>query len=169
MGLLLFVLLVAWPVTELYVAAMVAGEVGWGPTLLLLLGLSLLGVVVLRSSGRAWRTVSGSAVPTTGSPLPPAGTGATAVEAGFQLLAGLLLLVPGFVNSAVGLLLLLPPVRIGLAALGGRWLNRRFPRWQATVTRIRVVNPTGDVVPGEVVDPDRPPRRPDSEEPPELR
>lgn len=168
MGLLIFVVLVVWPVTELYVASLVAGELGWGLTVLLLLALSLLGVVVLRSSGRAWRTVSAEATRSSAA-VPPGRTGAAAVEAGFQLLAGVLLLVPGLVSAALGLLLLLPPVRVGLTALGGRWLNRRFPHWQATVTRIRVVNPNGEVVRGEVVDPDAPRRRPDGEGPPQLR
>lgn len=161
MGLVVFVVLVAWPVTELYVASLVAGQIGWGPTLLALLVLSAIGVLVLRSSGRAWRTVAASATPRAGSALPPTGTGTAAADAGFQLLAGLLLLVPGFVGAGVGLLLLLPPVRVLVIALGGRWLFRRFPHWQATMTRIRVAGHFGDVVEGEVVDgdvvdPDRP-------------
>jgi UPF0716 protein FxsA len=45
------------------------------------------------------------------------------------LLAGLLLLVPGFVTDAVGLLLLIPPVRAGV---------RRFVRWRF-MRRVEVV------------------------------
>lgn len=168
MGLLVFVVLVAWPVTEIYVASLVAGQIGWGLTLLALLALSALGVLVLRSSGRAWRTVAASATPRTGAPLPPTGTASAAADAGFQLLAGLLLLVPGFVSAAVGLLLLLPPVRVVVIALGGRWLFRRFPHWQATMTRIRVAGHFGDVVQGDVVDPDRPPGDRGPGEPPAL-
>ena len=42
--------------------------------------------------------------------------GAHLVDGGLLLLAGFLLLVPGFITSAFGLLLLLPPVRPWLAA-----------------------------------------------------
>jgi UPF0716 protein FxsA len=45
------------------------------------------------------------------------------------LLAGLLLLIPGFVTDAVGLLLLIPPVRAGV---------RRFVRWRF-LRRVEVV------------------------------
>jgi UPF0716 family protein affecting phage T7 exclusion len=48
---------------------------------------------------------------------------------GFWLLvAGLLLLVPGFVTDIAGLLLLLPPVRWGAK----RWTARRFGRSPST-------------------------------------
>ena len=168
MGLLVLVLLVVWPVTEIYVAVLVADQIGGGLTLLALMALSGLGVLVLRGSGRAWRTVAANAAPTAGSPLPPTGTGAAAADAGFRLLAGLLLLVPGFVTGAVGLLLLFPPVRALAIAATGSWIVRRFPTLRATMTRVRIVGAGGDVIPGTVVDPDQPPRRGDGESPPEL-
>ena len=40
------------------------------------------------------------------------------------LLAGALMLTPGFITDAVGLLLLLPPVRAGLRAVVRRRLGR---------------------------------------------
>lgn len=169
MGLLIFVLLVAWPVTEIYVTVEVASSIGWGWTLLALLALSGLGVLVLRGTGRAWRTVGAAAAPTAQSPLPPAGTGAAAADAGLRVLAGVLLVLPGFVGGALGLLLLFPPARALVIAVAGSWLVRRFPTWQASVTRIRVVGHTGDVVPGEVVDPDRDARGPRDGDPPALR
>jgi len=169
MGLLFFILLVAWPVTELYVAVLVGQQIGAGWTLLLLLGLSALGVLVLRSNGRAWRTVLADAAPTTGAMLPPPGTGAAAADAGFRLLAGLLLLVPGFVSGAVGLVLLFPPVRALVIAVTGSWMVRRFPTMRTTMMRVRIVGGAGDVVPGQVVDPDHPEPPPDDGEPPALR
>src|SRR5262249_22729534 len=48
--------------------------------------------------------------------------GAELVEGFLLLVAGLLLIIPGFVSDAVGLLLVFPPTR----ALGGRLLQRRF-------------------------------------------
>jgi UPF0716 protein FxsA len=43
-------------------------------------------------------------------------------DGGLLAAAGFLLLVPGFVTDAVGLVLLVPPVRSGAR----RWLGRRF-------------------------------------------
>jgi UPF0716 protein FxsA len=168
MGLLFFLLLVAWPVTELYVAVLVGQQVGAGWTLLLLLGLSALGVLVLRSNGRAWRTVLADATPTPGTAIPPPGTGAAAADAGFRLLAGLLLLVPGFVSGVVGLILLFPPARALAIAVTGNWVVRRFPTMRTTMTRVRIVGGGGDVVPGQVVDPDRPEPPPDDPSPPAV-
>jgi UPF0716 protein FxsA len=48
------------------------------------------------------------------------------------LLAGVLLVIPGFVTDAVGLLLLIPPVRAGV---------RRFVRWRF-MRRVEVVRVT---------------------------
>jgi len=154
MGRVLFLLFLAWPIAELSVAVVVAQQVGATLTMVLLLGLSALGVLVLRSNGRAWRTVAADAVPASGSGLPPSGTGAAAADAGFRLLAGLLLLVPGFISAAFGLVLLFPPVRSLAIAATGNWVVRRFPTLRATMTHIRIVGAGGNVVPGQVVDPD---------------
>src|SRR5207237_3369238 len=51
------------------------------------------------------------------------------VDGGLILLAGALMLTPGFITDAVGLLLLLPPVRAGLRAV----VRRRMAR-ASTVT-----------------------------------
>jgi UPF0716 protein FxsA len=168
MGRIFFLVLIGWPIAELYVAVLVGQQVGGPVTLLLLLSLSALGVLVLRSNGRAWRTVAAGAQPASGTGLPPVGTGAAAADAGFRLLAGLLLLVPGFISAAFGLVLLFPPVRSLAIAASGNWVVRRFPTLRATMTHIRIVGAGGDIVPGQVVDPegDGPPRNGSS--PPEL-
>ena len=49
-----------------------------------------------------------------------------------RLGAGVLLTVPGFVTDAVGLALLVPPVRRGVAALMRRRWSRRAPTITAT-------------------------------------
>lgn len=58
--------------------------------------------------------------------------GAALFDGALILVAGTLLLTPGFVTDAVGLLLLVPPVRAGVRA----FLRRRF------TTRVRVVRDT---------------------------
>ena len=51
----------------------------------------------------------------------------------------------------VGLLLLLPPVRALARAAAGNAMVRRYPTMQATMTRVRIYTPPGDVVQGHVV------------------
>jgi UPF0716 protein FxsA len=82
--------------------------------------------------------------------------GAAAADTSLLFVAGLLLLVPGFVTGLVGLALLIPPLRTVLIALLGGWVGRRVRRSETAsgvFTRI-VVWGGGDVVPGQVVPPD---------------
>ena len=59
--------------------------------------------------------------------------------------------------GAIGLLMLVPPVRTLVRVGVGNAVLRRYPSVSATITRVRVVRP-GDVVPGEVIDPNDPGR-----------
>ncbi|MFU8851832.1 FxsA family protein [Micromonospora sp. SL1-18] len=90
---------------ELIVFILVGRGVGFGAALLLVLAASLLGLVLLRREGmRAWRGFRAAAE--SGQPPGPR------VTDGLVGLAGALLLaLPGLVTGAVGLLLLVPPVR----------------------------------------------------------
>jgi len=164
-GLLVFVVLVAWPITEIYVATLAAARFGWGPTLLAILVLSLLGLWVMRSTVRSARSAMAGLDPRR---VPPTGTGVTAAHASLRFLAGFLLFVPGLVSDALGLLLLVPLVRTVVIALVGQAVVRRFAGSSTTLTRVRLWT-GGDVVAGEVVDPfeDRPePPGPPRELPP---
>jgi UPF0716 protein FxsA len=115
-------LLLIYTVVELAAVVALVSTVGWGWTLLVLLATSLL----------AW----GVLAPMAGSQLlrqlrqlrsdPGAVSDGTMVA-----LATVLILVPGLVTTALGLLLLVPPIRSlarpGLTALGVRGLRRRMP------------------------------------------
>jgi UPF0716 protein FxsA len=167
MGLVAFVIFVVLPIAEIYVMVLIAGQVGWGPTLVVLASLSLLGVLVLRGTGRAAREIARSTQSMSMAEVPRAGT--QAADAGFRLLAGVLLVIPGFLTGLVGLLLLLPPVRALARIAAGNRMIRRYPGLQTTFTRIRLTTDPGNVVPGEVVDPDDHgpgPGRDEGEEPP---
>jgi UPF0716 protein FxsA len=76
--------------------------------------------------------------------------GAAAARAALLFLAGLLIFLPGFISDAVGLVLLLPPVRAVLQAATAAWFVRRF----TSVTGpggVPVWTRRGRVVPGQVV------------------
>jgi UPF0716 protein FxsA len=83
------------------------------------------------------------------------------------LVAGLLLLFPGYVTDVLGLVLLLPPVRAVLKVWIGqrvdrtlRSLNLTVLRWDDRTGRLtRTDYASGDIVTGEVVD-DEPPDEP---------
>jgi UPF0716 protein FxsA len=154
-GLLLLVLV------ELAVSIVVGRAIGAGWTVLLLLLLSVLGVVVLRGAAvRAVRSLSGTG---------PGGTVVTprdrlrdGGDVAWTVMGGALLVVPGFVTAAAGLLLAAPPTRrllrpllgrgAGLLAirllggpLVGRMAGARIVQGdvvQATVVDVEVVPPT---------------------------
>jgi UPF0716 protein FxsA len=96
---------VVWAVAEVFVAIQVAHAIGALATVLLLLVSWPLGWWALRAQGRAaWRRL-GAAVSEGRSP------GREVLDGVLVLLGGVLLIVPGFIADALGVLALLPPTR----------------------------------------------------------
>ena len=134
---LLVALLIIVPVVELFVIVQVAHWIGVWETLFLLVTVSLLGawmvkiqgIGVLRRISDDWRN---RRVPAR-----------SLVDGVLLLLAGALLLIPGFVTDIIGLMLLVPPVRAGIRnGLIGRWTRK----YLAVTVRSRPVQtrpPTG--------------------------
>jgi UPF0716 protein FxsA len=109
---------------ELYVLVQVASAIGVLNALGLLLAISIIGGWIVKRQGvamfqRAQLQITAGRMPTK-----------EMADGVLLLLAGLLLLVPGFVTSAFGVLLLLPPVR---AVVRGVLVRR----WTGKVTVIR--------------------------------
>lgn len=99
------VLLIAWPIAEIYVAIQVAGAIGVPATILLLILGWPLGVWAIRSQGSAaWRRLQ-VAVAERRTPA------REVLDGVLILLGGLMLMIPGFITDAIGILLLLPPTR----------------------------------------------------------
>jgi UPF0716 protein FxsA len=100
--LLAFVLV---PLAEIYVIYRVGSVLGLPLTLAVLLLVSMLGAALVKREGlRAWRALRLAMV----SGTPPT---RELADGGLILLGGGLLLTPGFLTDAVGLLLVLPPTR----------------------------------------------------------
>ena len=168
MPLLLFILLIVVPAVEIFVIVQVVQAIGFALTLLLLIAGAILGSYVMRRAGASWwRALRGRVEAADGTVV--AGQrpdGRAAAHAALLFLAGLLIFLPGFITDAVGLVLLLPPVRAGLQAATAAWFVRRFtsvagPGGVRIWTRSdRVVR--GDVVRGDVdgEDPPEPPQLP---------
>ncbi|MEV4627236.1 FxsA family protein [Micromonospora sp. NPDC049523] len=93
-------------VIEIVVFVLVGHAIGFGWAILLVLAASMLGLVLLRREGmRAWRGFRSAAE--AGSP-----PGKQVVDGLVGLGAGLLLAIPGLVSGIIGLLLVIPPVRV---------------------------------------------------------
>lgn len=98
-------LLIAWPLIEIFVAVQVAQAIGVLWTILLLAAGWPLGTWAIRTEGRAaWQRLS-EAVAAGRSP------GREVLDGALIVAGGALLLVPGFVTDVLGLVLLLTPTR----------------------------------------------------------
>jgi UPF0716 protein FxsA len=111
----LLLALLALPLAELAVFIAVAANIGFAWALLLVLASSLAGGLVLRHAGGNHiarvrvAMAEGSFTALQGDS-----------SGGLILLAGILLLVPGFITDILGFLLLIAPLRRGLGAVFGR-------------------------------------------------
>jgi UPF0716 protein FxsA len=152
MRLLLVIAFIVVPLIELGIVIQVGELIGAAPTILLLLAVSLAGAWLVRREGtRAWRRFTDALR----SGRVPADE---VLEGAMVLFGGALLLTPGFATDAVGLLLMVPPVR----ALVGSTLKRRLGA-RLTVTslggtagrRTPQARPRDDVVDVEVVNIER--------------
>ncbi|MHB8656672.1 MAG: FxsA family protein [Solirubrobacteraceae bacterium] len=120
---LAIVILVVWPLVELFVAIKVAEAIGVLLTILLLIAGWPIGMWALRSRGRAaWRRL-GQAV---AQGRPPA---RDVLDGALVLLGGVLLLVPGFITDLLGVGLLLPFTRfLARAAILRNFRSRLLAR-----------------------------------------
>lgn len=111
----LFLLLVLLPLLEIYLLIRVGGIMGAIPTIALIVFTAVLGILLLQQQGfgamqRAQRLMQEGKAP----------TGAM-LEGLVILFSGILLLIPGLLTDALGLLGLVPPLRRLLV----HWLLRR--------------------------------------------
>jgi UPF0716 protein FxsA len=108
--------LIGVPVLELFVFIEVGRAIGWLPAVVLLLGISLLGVRLLRIQGRSAIDRVSLAVSEHRAPA------RAAVDGALGFLGALLLVIPGFVTALFGALLLFPLTR----TLTRRWISRHY-------------------------------------------
>ena len=116
----LILLLVSVPLLELYVIVQVAGGLGVGQTILLLLVVSVVGAWMVRRSGLG--VLNQIRTRLERGELP----GNELVDGVLILVAGALMLTPGFLTDAVGLLLLFPPTRIAVRSVLVRRYSKRI-------------------------------------------
>lgn len=103
------------PIAELYLIVQVAGGIGVPETILLLIAISVVGAWLAKREGigvlrRMQLTVAQGRVPSS-----------EIVDGALVLLAGALMITPGFLSDGLAILLLLPPTR---AVVRGAVLRR---------------------------------------------
>jgi UPF0716 protein FxsA len=113
---MVFLLLIGLPVLELWTLAQIGARFGWLDTLLVLVLIGVLGAALARNEGlrvveRLRESVAAGRMPER-----------EIVDGLLVLVAGALLVLPGFVSDAVGLLLLFPLTR----PLFRTWLARKL-------------------------------------------
>ena len=115
----LLLLLLCVPLLELYVIIQVAGGMGTGQTILLLILVSVLGAWMVRRSGLGVLNQIRDRLSLGQLPA------AELVDGLLILLAGALMLTPGFITDAVGLLLLFLPTRVLVRSLLMRHFSKK--------------------------------------------
>lgn len=127
-----FVLLVLWPLAELFVIVELSAAIGFIWVLLLLLLSWPIGWRLIRHEGRlALRRLRDALI---------AGQAPTAavLDSALVLVGAVLLLVPGFITDTIGVLLLLPTRALARRAIlrnrGSAWLTRavNFVSWNSS-------------------------------------
>ena len=119
MPFILLAILIGVPLLELVVIIKVGGAIGILPTILLLVGVGIVGTVLLRSQSMGALRRASEAL---SSGEPPVDS---VIDGIGLLFAGALMLTPGFLTDILGLLLLIPAVRHKVGRSIFAWLARR--------------------------------------------
>ncbi|MEU9392128.1 FxsA family membrane protein [Streptomyces sp. NPDC048324] len=158
----------AWLVLEIWLLSVIAGATsGFVVFLLLVAGFVLGGAVMKKAGRRAFRNLN-EAMQRGGTPQGGGGNG-------LLMLGGLLLMIPGLISDAVGLLLLIPPVQRAVSRFTERTVDRKLREavpggFGDAFRQARIHRPDGKIVQGEVVrDDERPGDAPREPRPPLTR
>lgn len=114
--LILLLAVIAIPLIEIAVLIKVGQIIGVFPTILIVIGTAVLGVINLQRLGFGVMARAREAVAAGRTPLEPV------MDATFLVIASLLLISPGIIADIIGLILLIPLLRHIIA----RWLFRTF-------------------------------------------
>lgn len=148
MGLIFLAMFIAVPIAEIAVFIKLGGFIGLGWTLALIVLTALVGTALLRQQGLATLQRAQQSMARNEMPIRELFDGAC------LLVAGVLLLTPGFITDTFGALLLVPPVRELLRqALASRMLKgtihvQGFPG-TGPHSEYREPEQRGDVIDGE--------------------
>lgn len=109
---LLFLIFVAIPIIEIALFIQIGGLIGFWPTIATVILTAFFGTMLLRSQGLSTLMNLQASVGQGQNPMDHIAHGA------LILIAGVVLLTPGFFTDAVGFCLLIPPIRAALIKAG---------------------------------------------------
>jgi UPF0716 protein FxsA len=112
MFILWFLLFLSWPVAEIAIFVQVGQAIGWLGAILLTIGTAVAGSILLRIQGFNTMNRFLAAAEKGEAPVGP-----VLLDGMGIFVAGLLLLLPGFISDVLGLLLFIPPLRRWLIAM----------------------------------------------------
>ena len=141
------------PIAELYVIVQVAGSIGIPETIVLLIAISVLGAWLAKVAGvavlyRLQRTIRAGRVPSS-----------EIVDGALVLLAGALMITPGFLSDLLAIFLLLPPSRALVRGVVLRRIQARGGLFTMVSSMPTGRKPTGDDI-WDVESWEDPPERP---------
>ncbi|MER7738689.1 FxsA family membrane protein [Streptomyces sp. NPDC096538] len=147
-----------WLVLEIWLLTLVAGASnGLVVFLVLVAGVVLGSVVIKRAGRRAFKNLSETLQQQQNGTVAP-GSRPNSEGNGLMMLGGLLLIIPGLVSDALGLLLLVPPVQKAVSRYAERTFERKLREAAASqgslgdaFQQARMRRPDGKVVQGEVI------------------
>ena len=142
----LLLLIVLLPIVEIALFVTLGAALGLFWTLAIVIGSAVLGGVVIRNEQRAAEAKLGAAMADRTELSRPAALAAIGIATGFLLIA------PGFLTDTLGLLLLIPAVRLLIIARFARG-SSAFSVYVAGATGRRSPSFHDDVIEGEIVDP----------------
>jgi UPF0716 protein FxsA len=116
MRLALFIAFIVFPMLEIALLVKLGSALGFWPSFGIVVGTGLLGSTVLRHQGFAAIRRSQEALAEGHPPVEPV------LDGLFLIVAGLLLITPGFISDIIGVFLLVPPIRKVIA----KWAMSRF-------------------------------------------
>ncbi|MBD9732527.1 FxsA family protein [Streptomyces sp. H28] len=145
----------AWLVLEIWLLTLLAGATnGLVVLLVLVAGLVLGSAVIKRAGRRAFKNLGETLQQQQSGPV--AGPRPNSEGNGLMMLGGLLLILPGLVSDALGLLLLVPPVQRAVSRTAERAVERKLREVADgslgdAFQQARMHRPDGKVVQGEVI------------------
>lgn len=116
----LFILILILPIAELVVLLWVGQSIGWLKTLALVVLMAIVGTYEIRRQGSQIWTRMGEQLDRGELP------GNELLDGFLLFIAGILLLIPGLITDAVGLVLIIPPTRYLVREGVKKWLKRRL-------------------------------------------
>lgn len=161
---LIALVIVAWLALEIWLYVLAGGAIGALGVIALIIAGSVAGTAAIKHAGRrtlrSFQQVAEEAQRTGRAPTSadtPRGGGS-----GLTMLGGVFLIVPTLATDALGLLLVFPPTRAALRRLFGEFFASRLlartpfgkamAAGRAAGDQVRIHDPGGTVVPGEVVE-----------------